>query len=64
MWITVLIAFILIVAVFIFLNLPITRTKSEFEHVIKSKISNTAEITDVFTEEDIKTITFSSSEVF
>ena len=54
MWITILIAFILIVAVFIFLNLPITRTKSEFEHVIKSKISNAAEITDVFTEEDIK----------
>lgn len=54
MWITLFIVFILIVAVFIFFNTPYSKTKSEFHHVIQSMISNVAENTDVFTEDDIK----------
>ena len=54
MWITLLIIFILIVSVFIFLYMPYSRSKSEFDQMINSKISSTAEMKDVFTEEDIK----------
>lgn len=56
MWIVILSILVLVALISIFLNLPYSKTKSEFRNIVNTKISALEDYTDRFTEDDIKDI--------
>lgn len=55
---------ILVVGAIIFFNVPYSTTRSEFKNIISDRISNTASMSSLFTEEDIKDLPFPVQKYF